>query len=118
MAIKADDPITMKISRDGAKFSKSSNIILLSFSLPGFQQAALSGAGMQHNPWRYVHVCTLITGNYTFAAAQENYDTLSSDMNDVMKSINSLTAKPEVTISGNTYTMDIIMGTRYVVLSF
>ena len=118
MAIKADDPITMKISGDGAKFSKSSNIILLSFSLPGFQQAALSGAGMQHymyNPWHYVYVCTLITGNHTFAAinAQENYDTLSSDMNDVMKSINCLIAKPEVTISGDTYTMDIIMGSEY-----
>ena len=38
------------------------------------------------------------TGNHTYAAinAQENYDTLSSDMNDVMKSINDLIAKPEV----------------------
>ena len=45
-AIKKDDPIRLKISGDVAKFSKSSNIILLSFSLPGFQQTALSQAGM------------------------------------------------------------------------
>ena len=45
-AIKSEHPIRMKISGDGAKFSKSSNIILLSFSLPGLQQTALSGAGI------------------------------------------------------------------------
>ena len=54
-------------------------------------------------------------GNHTFAAinAQEKYDILSSDMNDVMKSINDLIAKPEVTISDETYTLEIIMGSDY-----
>ena len=56
-----------------------------------------------------------ITGNHTFAAinAQENYDTLSSDMNNVMKSINDLIATPKVIISEDTYTLDIIMGSDY-----
>lgn len=36
--------------------------------------------------------------------------TLSSEMNDVMKSINDLIAAPEINISDETYTLDIIMG--------
>lgn len=54
-------------------------------------------------------------GNHTFAAinAQEKYDILSSDMNDVMKSINDLIAKPDVTISDETYTQEIIMDSDY-----
>lgn len=120
-AIKPDDPVRMKISGDGAKFSKSSNIILLSFSFPGFQQTALSGAGKQLYVAKPHHtmLCVLLTenviGNHTFAAinAQENYDTLSSDMNDVMKSINNLVAKPEIEIGDKIYTLDIIMGSDY-----
>ena len=58
------------------------------------------------------HTCT---GNHTFAAinAQENYDTLSSEMNDIMKSINDLIATPEINISDEIYTLDIIMGSDY-----
>ena len=58
---------------------------------------------------------TTITGNHTFAAinAQEKYDTLSSDMNEVMTSINNLIVEPKITISGETYTLDIMMGSDY-----
>lgn len=34
-------------------------------------------------------------------------------MNDVMKSINNLVAKPEIKISDKIYTLDIIMGSDY-----
>ena len=61
-----------------------------------------------------------IAGNHTFAAinAQENYDTLSGDMNDVMKSINNLIATPEIVIDDETYTLDIIMGSDYKVYTY
>ena len=64
-------------------------------------------------------MCTCLTentiGKHTFAAinAQEKYDILSSDMNDVMKSINDLIAKPDVTISDETYSLEIIMDSDY-----
>jgi hypothetical protein len=38
--------IMVKISGDGARFSKSSNLILMSFSLPELQENILSGAGI------------------------------------------------------------------------
>ena len=38
--------ITIKLSGDGARFSKSSNIILLSFSFPGHQSDVLSATGI------------------------------------------------------------------------
>ena len=54
-------------------------------------------------------------GNHTFAAinAQEKYDTLSSEMNEVMVSINNLIAEPKITISSITYSLDIILGSDY-----
>ena len=39
-------PIKVKISGDGAKFTRSFNIILFSFSFPGLQDNVLSGMGM------------------------------------------------------------------------
>ena len=44
-ALPITEPIKVKFSGDGARFSKSSNIFLLSFSLPGLQANVLSGAG-------------------------------------------------------------------------
>ena len=40
-------------------------------------------------------------------------NTLSSEMNYVMKIINDLIAAPEINISDETYTLDIIMGSDY-----
>ena len=39
------DKISVKISGDGAKFSKSSQFVLLSFSLPFLSSSSLSGYG-------------------------------------------------------------------------
>lgn len=41
--------IKVKLSGDGAKFSKSSNFIILSFSLPVLKSKVLSGAGIIFN---------------------------------------------------------------------
>ena len=38
-------PVTVKISGDGAPFSRCSSLILLSFSLPFLSDQALSGEG-------------------------------------------------------------------------
>ena len=40
------DTVAVKISGDGAQFSKTSKSILLSFSLPYLSNGALSGHGM------------------------------------------------------------------------
>ena len=39
------DKVIVKISGDGAKFSSSSNFLLLTFSLPGTTENVLSSAG-------------------------------------------------------------------------
>ena len=41
---------------------------------------------------------------------------ISSEMNDVMKSINDLIVAPEINISNETYTLDVIMGSDYKVM--
>ena len=46
--IDQNTAIMVKISGDGARFSKSSNLILMSFSLPELQKNILSGAGIIH----------------------------------------------------------------------
>ena len=43
--VEGVDKIMVKISGDGAKFSSSSNFLLLSFSLPGTTENVLSSAG-------------------------------------------------------------------------
>ena len=48
-------PIEVKITGDGAPFSRSSSYILLSFSLPSLQNA-LSSSGKQHENKNDVHV--------------------------------------------------------------
>ena len=58
MATSAEErTIMVKFSGDGARFSRSSNIILFSFSLPELQNNALSGAGT-------CELNTLSTENY------------------------------------------------------
>lgn len=44
--IEQNTAIMVKISGDGARFSKSSNLILMSFALPQLQENILSGAGI------------------------------------------------------------------------
>ena len=44
--IDQNTAIVVKISGDGARFSKSSNLILMSFSLPEIQENTLSGSGI------------------------------------------------------------------------
>ena len=44
--VESVDKITVKISGDGAKFSSSSNFLLLSFSLAGTTENVLLSAGM------------------------------------------------------------------------
>jgi hypothetical protein len=42
-------PVYIKLSGDGAKFSRSSNYILLSFSFPSCNTDVLSGSGKELN---------------------------------------------------------------------
>ena len=43
-----NSPVEVKISGDGAPFSRSSSYVLLSFSLPTLDVQSLSGAGKVH----------------------------------------------------------------------
>ena len=77
----------MKISGDGAEFSRCSSFVFLSFSLPGTTENVLSSSGMQTNTWT-VHVCT---------------------MSPVIDEINSLIKSPAV----DGYDVDILLGGDY-----
>ena len=45
----SEKPVYIKLSGDGAKFSQSSNYILLSFSFPSCDTDVLAGSGKSNN---------------------------------------------------------------------
>ena len=67
--------------------------------------------------------CTLLSpyfiGNHTFAAlnAHEDYEVISTGMEEIMNQINALIAKPQIKIDGVFYTLEIVLGGDYKVCS-
>lgn len=86
--------VRVKLSGDGAKFSKSSSYVLLSLSFPGVSNV-LAG-----------------TGNHTFAAVKisEKYELLRDSLKPVFKELNSLIKKKKIVIGGTTVALDFVFG--------
>ena len=104
-----------------SRFSKTSNLILLSLSLPGLQTNVLSGAskqwymhGMGYLSWKIIigHTMHAHSGNHTFAAVcvQECYETLSVGLKVVMDSINAVIGTASITLDDITYQLEFILG--------
>ena len=58
---------------------------------------------------------SLFTGNHTSAAmnAHEDYEVISTGMEEVMNQINALIAKPQIEIDDVLYTLEIVLGGDY-----
>ena len=117
----------MKISGDGAKFSKSTNIILTSFAILETQQNILSARGnlqiCVYKPIQTILIYHLIyimflTGNHTFAAIQgpECYDALSTGLQPCFDTIRSLLDNPSMTVNGLPCTLEFFLGGDYKVI--
>ena len=112
----------VKISEDGAKFSRSSSFVLLSFSLPGTAENVLSSSGKRSNTWTictmymyvfdYMYMYQLFflhVGNHTFAAIHGSESYHLSSLSPVVDEINSLIRSS--TVDG--YDVDILVGGDY-----
>ncbi len=112
-------PIRVKLSGDGARLSRSSTLVLLSFSLPGLQTNMLAASGKVHNNNNdsnkvLIHKYTL-PGNHTFAAirAEESYENLSTGFGEVTDDLNALLENPTITIDAVQYPLEIFLGSDY-----
>ena len=101
--------IKVKLSGDGAKFSKSSNFIILSFSLPVLKSKVLSGSGngiILHTNSTYnvqaSNVCVTINiGNHSIVVIKgaESYKSFKR----VLDTINKLIMQVNISIKGKVY---------------
>ena len=118
-SIPAGSKIRVKLSGDGAQFSRSSHYVLLSFSFPGLAGDVLCGSGK-------LTVCrlldttvycqyVLLLGNHTFAAVKgsESYELLSSAFAPVFQELNEAIVNPCVEINGVHYELDLVFGSDY-----
>ena len=115
-----DEVIVVKISEDGAKFSKTSSFFLLTFCLPFLSSNALSSSGKLFMYYVVPTHCMLLplVGNHTFAAvrALEDYDTLATSLNPVLDDINKLLGAKEVIVCERIVKLNFYLGGDYKVL--
>ena len=95
----------MKLCGDGAQFSRTSQFVLLSFSLPDNSDDALSSYGnllpAQLHAYT-IFLCFLQLGNHTFAAIKsgENYTLLAEGLKPVFDEMNKVIAAGKVVVDG------------------
>ena len=118
------DTVAIKISGDGAQFSKTSKFILLSFSLPFLSNDALSGYGMLQtyivsSTQKYFAFCIL--GNHTFAAVRatdECYEVLDTALRPVFNEINALMRRKHIKVKDRDVVLEFYLGGDYKVHSY
>ena len=115
----------MKLSGDGARFTRSSNIVLLSFVFPELQENVLSGIGKyfplnnnNNSNKTNLHTYTIqihMVGNHTFAGlkSEESYEALSLGLEEVLQDLNSLISDPYVQINGKPCQLEFFLGGDY-----
>jgi hypothetical protein len=92
------EKIQIKISGDGAKMTRKSSFILLSFSLLQGQNSVMSASG-----------------NHTFAVVKgsESYETLNDSFGAVFQEINDLIEVSEITIDNSKFDLEFFLGGDY-----
>ena len=93
-----EEPIKVKISGDGAKMSRTTNFMILSFSLLQTGENVMSSKGNR----------TLCIVN-----GPEKYETLKSSMGSVISEINSIINKGKVEIDGREVNIEVFLGGDY-----
>ena len=92
------EKIQIKISGDGAKMTRNSSFILLSFSLLQSRKDVMSASG-----------------NHTFAIIKgsENYETLKDSFSIIFEEINNLIEVSEITINNTKFGLEFFLGGDY-----
>jgi hypothetical protein len=92
------EKIQIKISGDGAKMTRKSSFILLSFSLLQGQNSVMSASG-----------------NHTFAVVKgsESYETLNDLFRAVFQEINDLIEVSGITIDNSKFNLEFFLGGNY-----
>ena len=104
--------VTVKLSGDGALFSRTAQFTLLSFSFPDLStENALSCYGNVY----IESMTTLCTGNYTFAAVKEgeNFLVIKEAFAPVLEEINNLIAAGKVLVDCGEVPLQFIFGSDY-----
>ena len=87
--------VKVKLSGDGAKMTRSSNFILISFALLDSSEDVMSAKG-----------------NHKIAAARgsENYLMLKTCFKDVFLDVNNLVKEKKIEVDGKTINLDFFLG--------
>ena len=96
-----EEPIKIKISGDGAKMSRTTNFMILSFSLLQTGERVMSSKGNR--------TLCIVDG-------PEKYDTLKSSMGDVISEINSVIKNGKVEVDGEEISIEMFLGGDYKIL--
>lgn len=93
--------IKIKISIDGAKMSRTTNFVILSFSLLQNEESVMSSKG-----------------NRTIAVVNgpENYSTIQNSLSKSLEEINDLIDQKKIDINGNECKLEIFLGGDYKIL--
>jgi len=96
-----NDPIRVKVSMDGAKMSRTTNFLILSFSLLQNKKDAMSSKG-----------------NRTIAVVNgpEDYHTVCDSLKKSLEEINKFIAQKSIDIDGKNYALDFFLGGDYKIL--
>lgn len=89
------DHVQVKISGDGARMTRNSSFILMSFALLHSHDEVMA-----------------TKGNHTIAVVKgkEDYNTLGKSFADVFKDINSLISKKKIEVSGKSLNLEFFLG--------
>ena len=95
----ADKPtVKVKISGDGARMTRNSSFILMSFALLHSDDEVMAAKGN--------HTIAVVKG-------KEDYNTLRQSFGDIFKEINSLISKKKIEVGGKSVNLEFFLGGDY-----
>ncbi|XP_066016033.1 uncharacterized protein [Pocillopora verrucosa] len=92
------DHVQIKISGDGARMTRNSSFILMSFALLHSDDEVMAAKGN--------HTIAVVKG-------KEHYNTLRQSFEDVFKDINSLISKKKIEVGGKSINLEFFLGGDY-----
>ena len=96
-----NDAIKTKVSMDGARMSRTTNFLILSFCLLQNEDNAMSSKGNR--------TVAVVNGS-------ESYDTVRDSLKKPLEEINKLIAQKSIEVDGKNYALDFFLGGDYKIL--
>ena len=93
-----EQPIQVKISGDGARMTRNSSFILLSFSLLQAGDDVMSSSGN--------HTIAVVKGSESYSTLKESFGTVFSDINETIK-------QGHITVDDSKYNVEFFLGGDY-----